>query len=194
MTEESKQDPAPICRRRVRTTSVWTARGTLLLLFLLSFLLTVLPIGRAMYRAALLLPPLITAGAAPGLLALTGDSLRYTQMTIASRSGPVFLEVYTPASASPGHDARGGILIVPGVGNNRANPQLVNLTQSLARTGIMVMVMRTPALINYELSPVDSDAVVQAFHLLAHWQRVGKDRVGHRLFQRGWHTGQPGGG
>src|SRR5215469_13182052 len=102
MAEERNQAPAPACRRRARTTGIWIARGILLVLFLLSFFLTALPIGRATYRAALLLPPLITAGTAPGLLALTGDSLRSTQMTIASRSGPVFLEIYAPASAPPG--------------------------------------------------------------------------------------------
>ncbi|HEY7358228.1 MAG TPA: hypothetical protein VH590_17225 [Ktedonobacterales bacterium] len=182
---EDKQAPAPTRHTHIRAAGIWIARSALLGVFLLSLFLTALPIGRAMYRAALLLPPLITAGATPGLLALTGEPVDYTQMTVPSRSGPVFLEVYTPAPPPPVPGARGGILIIPGVGDNSANPQLVNLTQSLARTGIVVMVMRTPTLIDYQLSPADSDAVIQAFDRLAHWPGVGADRLGIVCFSAG---------
>jgi pimeloyl-ACP methyl ester carboxylesterase len=171
--------------RRFRAPGAWIARVVLVLLALGGFFLSVSPLGRAMARAALLLPSLIT-GSATAPLTLLGVPTHYTEMTIPSRSGPVFLEVYAPTSPPPPvPGVRGGLLIIPGVGDNRANPQLVNLSQSLAHTGLVVMVMRTPTLINYQLSPADSDAVVQAFDTLAHWPDVGADRVGIVCFSAG---------
>ena len=56
-----------------------------------------------------------------------------------------------------------GVLIIPGVGDNRTTAQLINLTELLARAGLVAMTMGTPTLFSYILSPGDSDAVVQAF-------------------------------
>jgi dienelactone hydrolase len=64
------------------------------------------------------------------------------------------------------------------VGDNRSTPQLVNLTESLARTGLVVMTMTTNTLMDFVLSPTDSDATVQAFETLLHWPGVGATRVG----------------
>jgi hypothetical protein len=70
------------------------------------------------------------------------------------------------------------MLIIAGVGDNRTNAQLINLTESLARVGLVVMTMTTASLINMVLSPTEADAAVQAFTKLLHWPGIGSTRVG----------------
>ena len=142
------------------------ARGLLVLLFGLGFFLSMIPSGRATTRAALLLPSLITA-AEPALLRSVNESIQHTQKVLPSRVGTLYLDVYAPSSSpSPIPGVRGGVVIIPGVGDNREVPQLVNFAQSLARTGLVVMIMTTPTLIKYDLSVQDSDAVFDAFNAL----------------------------
>lgn len=130
------------------------------------FSLSVLPQGRAALRSMLVLPALISS-VQPGVLVATGDPIKHTQMVISSQSGPVYLDIYAPSSPDPLISrARGGILIVPGVGDNRQVEPLINLSQSLARTGFVVMEMTTPALMAYTISVQDTDATVQAFKKL----------------------------
>jgi len=81
--------------------------------------------------------------------------------------------------------AREGMVVIPGVGDNRADSQLVNFSQGLARAGLVVMDMTTPTLLNYELSYQDGDAVVQAFKALASWPGVGAQRAGIIGFSAG---------
>src|SRR5258708_16588513 len=116
-----------------------------------------IPSGRAPTRAALLLPSLITASELE-LMRLIYEPVRRTQLTIPSRNGLVSLDVYAPTSPIPG--VRGGIVIIPGVGDNRKVPQLVNFSQSLPQVGLIVMVMTTPTLIKYDISVQDSDGFV----------------------------------
>ncbi|GHO82782.1 alpha/beta hydrolase family protein [Dictyobacter formicarum] len=88
-------------------------------------------------------------------------------MTIASQSGPVYLDIFMPTGSGPViKSARGGVLIVPGVGDNRQVPQLINLSEAFARTGLIVMDMTTPTLMDYDISVQDTDATVQAFKKL----------------------------
>jgi acetyl esterase/lipase len=95
--------------------------------------------------------------------------------------------VYEPATAGPPliPGAREGVVVIPGVGDNRTDSQLVNFSQGLARAGLVVMDMTTPTLLNYALSYQDSDAVVQAFKALASWPGVGARRVGIIGFSAG---------
>src|SRR5260370_40746177 len=111
------------------------------------------------------------------------EPVRRTQLTIPSRNGLVSLDVYAPTSPIPG--VRGGVVIIPGVGDNREVPQLVNFAQSLARTGLVVMIMTTPTLIKYDLSVQDSDAVFDAFNALATWPDVDPKRIGLISFSAG---------
>ncbi len=164
--------------RRKRRRGSTTARVLLALLFSVGFFLSVLPSGRANIRAALLLPTLLMA-AEPAPLTLIDEPVRHTQMTIAASGGPVYLDVYaptTPAPLIPG--TRGGVIMIPGIGDNRKVPQLINLSQALAHAGLVVMDMTTPTLISYSLSAQDSDGVVQAFTVLAHWPGVSAKRIG----------------
>jgi len=158
------------------------ARSILLLLFIIGFIASMLPWGRAAIDTTVIIPALVTASE-PLPLKFSGDSIRHTQMTIASTSGPVFLDLYMPTTPVPllsgSHRA---ILIIPGVGDNRTVPQLVNLAQTLARSGIVAMTMATPTLINYDISANDTDAVVQAFKTLARIPGVGAHRIGILAF------------
>jgi acetyl esterase/lipase len=161
------------------------ARSILLLLLGIGFFVSMIPSGRATVRAALLLPSLLMAGElAP--MDLINDAVRHSQMMIPSRNGLVYLDAYASVSSAPPFPGlRGGVVIVPGVGDNRGVPQLVNFSQSLAQTGLVVMVMTTPTLIKYDLSMQDSDGVVQAFKALARWPGVSSERIGIVSFSAG---------
>src|SRR5260370_13392648 len=162
-----------------------TLRIVLTLLCLIGFLLSILPWGRAIARSALLLPALVAASQ-PAPLITNGETVAHKQMTVPSRGGTVYLDVYEPEASVPLiASARSGVLIIPGAGDNRQVPQLINFSEALARTGLVVMDMLTPTLINYDLSAQDSDAVVQAFQKLAHLPGMEGRRIGLISFSAG---------
>ncbi len=161
------------------------ARVALALVFVIGVFFSLVPTGRATVRAVGLLPALIGADASAALQ-VAGEPVRHVATTVESKGGTVSLDVYEPtASAPPIPGARGGILVIPGVGDERGEPQLINLDEALASSGLVVMNMTTPTLLAYDLSPVDSDAVVVAFDALAKWPDVGPDRVGILGFSAG---------
>ena len=161
------------------------ARVVLVLLFGIGFFFSVIPVGRAAARALYILPELILA-AQPGVVSLAEDPIRHIQKTIPSSSGTVYLDIYEPTTAPPLiPGAREGVVVIPGVGDERTVDQLVNFSQGLARAGLVVMDMTTPTLLNYDLSYQDSDAVVQAFKALASWPGVGSQRAGIIGFSAG---------
>lgn len=161
------------------------ARIMLLLAFIIGFFFSAIPIGRAAARALYVLPALI-AVSQNGFTELAEEPIQHIKKTIASSNGPVFLDVYQPSAPPPAvPGAREGVVVIPGVGDNRADPQLVNFSESLARAGVVVMDMTTQTLLNYDLSVKDSDAVVQAALALQHWPGVGPERVGIIGFSAG---------
>jgi dienelactone hydrolase len=161
------------------------ARTVLVLLFILGFLLSVFPGGQAALRTVLLAPAIIAASE-PAPLALMGEPIRHVQKTISSRSGPVYLDIYEPTSPVPPiPGAREGLVLIPGVGDNRQVPQLINLVQSLARIGVVVEDVTTDTLIANNIAASDSDAVVQAFNYLSRWPGVGANRIGIAGFSGG---------
>ncbi len=152
-------------RIRIRVVSM---RVLLILLFALGFFLTVFPTGRALTRSALLLPALLTTSQS-GPSSWSSEPIRHSQLTARSQGGTINLDVYAPDTPTPVVSrVRGGILVIAGVGDNRQEPQLVNLLESLAHTGIVVMSLTTPALSAYTLSIDDVDSTVQAFKILGH--------------------------
>lgn len=154
------------------------ARGVLLVVFALGVFCSVTPWGRAATRAVMLLPGIVAATQL-GPIVANGEPIRHVALTVPSRGGTVNLDVWSPTTApAPIPGVREGVLVIPGVGDERGEPQLINLMESLARTGVVAMAMTTPSLIAYTLSPQDSDAVVQAFLTLAHWPGIGTGRVG----------------
>lgn len=154
------------------------ARAALFVLALAGIFFSIVPWGRAGLRTLMLLPGVVAARPLAPVVA-SGEPIRHVSLTVSSQGGPVYLDVWEPTTPPPLIPAaRMGVLIIPGVGDNRAVPQLVNLTESLARTGLVVMTMTTNALITFVLSPADGDATVEAFQTLLHWPGVGSTRVG----------------
>jgi len=180
-------DPGALAARPQRTWKLGqrVAQATLALLLCLGCFLSLFPWGRALTRSALLLPALLIASA-PAPLVLTGDPVHFRRLTLSSASGPVFLDIYEPATPPPPiPGGREAIIDVPGAGDNRAVPQLVNLSQSLAREGVVVVNVGTPALFDYRVSARDGEAVVQAFEFLQHWPGVDRQRIGILAFSVG---------
>jgi dienelactone hydrolase len=154
------------------------ARVALVLLLLIGATLALVPGGRAVYRAGLLLPSVITSSQ-PAPLVVSGGDVRHRQVTTTSANGPVFLDVYEPVDAPPPiPGAREGVLVIAGVGDNRNEPALVNISTALARAGFVVMQATTPALIDYTLTSQDTDAIVEATLKLQSWPGVGAERIG----------------
>lgn len=165
-------------RRRLARIGRLVARALLALLFAAAAFTALTPTGRSAAKAAMLLPALITQRQ-PAPLVLAGDEVRHTATTVPYQDGTVYLDVYEPASAPPPiPGGREGVVIIPGVGDNRNDLQLHTLSEALARSGVVVMDMTTPTLMRRDLSPTDGDAVIQAFARLARWPGVAPDRVG----------------
>jgi dienelactone hydrolase len=168
--------PRPRLRTRIR---IGFFRGLLALLFLIGSFVALTPTGRAGARAAMLLAALITQQQ-PTPLVATGEPIGHTSTTVSSHGGLVYLDVYAPATPPPPliRGGREGVVIIPGVGDNRSDLQLRTLSEALARAGVVVMDMTTNTLINLDLAPVDGDAAMQAFITLTHWPGVDPQRVG----------------
>ncbi len=172
-------------RRRLTIAGIGTARVVLVMFFIMGLFLSVFPGGRTTFRTLLLIPALITA-TVPAPLTLTGEPIRHVQKIISSQGGPVYLDIYEPTSPVPPiPGAREGIVIIPGVGDNRTVPQLIALSESFARLGVVVEDITTTTLIDNSIAAVDSDAVVQAFNELSRWPGVGSNRVGIAGFSGG---------
>lgn len=161
------------------------ARILLVLLFGTSFFLSVFPWGRAIVRTSLLLPALISASEPPPL-SLFGDAVSFKRTTISSRNGPIFLDIYEPTTSPPlVPGVHAAIINIVGVGDNRNAAQLINLSRSFAREGIVVVNMGTPTLFNFQVTTQDSEAVVQTFQTIAHWPGVDPNRIGILGFSAG---------
>ncbi|HEY7355735.1 MAG TPA: hypothetical protein VH590_04680 [Ktedonobacterales bacterium] len=164
--------------RRKRQWGKWPSRVLLALLFLLSFFLSVVPVGRVLTRGAIVLPGLLSV-TQPAPLLLAGEPIAHTQTVITSQVGPVYIDVYAPVGAPPPiPGTREAVVTIPGVGDNRTDPQLINLSESLARAGVVVVNLTTPDLINFDLLPADEDAVIQAFKFAARQPGVDARGIG----------------
>ncbi|MDQ2904944.1 MAG: hypothetical protein M3Y81_15510 [Chloroflexota bacterium] len=161
------------------------ARVVLAVLFGVGFFLSVAPWGRAAARAALLLPALISVSE-PAPLGVVGDGVRFSRTTVPSLNGPVYLDIYEPDTAPPPIPGRRAAIIdIVGAGDHRSEPQLVNLSRSMARTGMVVVNMGTPALFGLQISAQDVEAVVTTYQTLAHWRGVDPRRIGILGFSAG---------
>ncbi len=181
MNLSAAPSPRDTSRRLARgclTALRWLARAVLLTLLLIGALLSLVPTGRAALRGTLLVPAVLLPNKQTPLT-ISGSAVRHTTMEISARSGPVYLDIYEPDEAAPPlPGAREGVVVIPGIGDERKDSQLINLSMSLAREGIVVMDLTTPALIAKRLDPDDIDAVVQAFQTLARHPGVGAGRAG----------------
>ncbi len=178
---DSKQTKS---RRKLKLRNI-LARAMLVLLFVIGFFLSVFPQGRAATRAMLLLPEILSASQL-GLLALAEEPVRHTQTTVPSLGGTVYLDIYAPTTPpAPIPGGREGLVVIPGVQDERAEPQLINFDLAFAHAGLVVMDITTQTLINSDLSVQDGDAVVQAFKRLARWPGVDAKRIGIVGFSAG---------
>jgi hypothetical protein len=161
------------------------AQAALAFLLCAGCFLSLFPWGRAWARSIFLLSAVISASE-PAPLVLAGDSVRFRRITLSSAIGPVFLDIYEPATPPPlipgGREA---IIVVVGAGDNRAVPQLINLLQAFAHEGIVVVNVGTPTLFNYQVSARDGEAVVRAFQLMEHWPGVDPHHIGIITFSVG---------
>ncbi|HEX7735752.1 MAG TPA: hypothetical protein VF458_12860 [Ktedonobacteraceae bacterium] len=181
-------NPASLAVQPQRTWKLGQRAAQAALVFLLCVggFLSLFPSGRALTRGAFLLPALLSASeTAP--LALAGDGVRFKRLTLyPNTSRTVYLDIYEPTTPPPSFPGgREAIVDVPGAGDNRAVPQLVNLSQSLAREGIVVVNVGTPTLFDYRVSAQDGEAVVHAFKLMEHWPGVDPQRIGMITFSVG---------
>jgi len=175
----------PSLPRRTWKLGQRAAQAALVFLLCAGCFLSLFPWGRALTRSVLLLPALLSASE-PAPLVLTGDPVRFRRITISSTIGPIFLDIYEPATPPPPiPGGREAIIDVPGAGDSRTVPQLVNLSQALAREGIVVVNVGTPTLFHYQVSARDGEAVVQAFELLEYWPGVDPHRIGIIAFSVG---------
>src|SRR5579884_1297591 len=112
-------------------------------MLLAGFFFSVIPVGRAATRALFILPALVF-DSQPGFLTAAEEPVQHIRKTIQSNSGAVYLDVYEPVSSPPPiPGSREGIVFISGVGDNRADPQLINFSQSFARAGLVVMDVTT---------------------------------------------------
>jgi dienelactone hydrolase len=167
------EPPSNPPRRRARI-GWWVARATLALLLLLGIYLAIFPAGRGTMRAAKLLPELMSLGNLP-----SGEGVHHSEQMIDVGESMAYVNLYEPLAPPPIiPGSRGAMIIIAGVGDNRDNAQLINLESSIARSGVVVLSLITPALINYNLSPDDSSAVVAAFQFLEHRPEVNSRAIG----------------
>jgi dienelactone hydrolase len=173
--------PPPEDRKKQAVTlplGVKAARVALVVLGVLGALLSLLPGGRAIYRAGLLLPAVLTTSQ-PAPIAASGGDVRHSHLTLPSRGGTVYLDIYAPADPAPRiPGGRAALIIIPGVGDNRQELPLINLNESLARAGFVAVDLTTTALMAFALTPDDADSVVVAVQRVASLPDVGQGRVG----------------
>src|SRR5579885_3408569 len=78
----------------------WLVRVVLIVFFLIGAVTTLLPQGRALTRGTILLPALVT-NTQPEALKLSGDPIRFTEITVPSRGGTTYLDIYEPSDPPP---------------------------------------------------------------------------------------------
>jgi fermentation-respiration switch protein FrsA (DUF1100 family) len=191
LSTKQENDAGASAKQGTKTRRNWTpgriaAEIILLILLCAGGFLSLFPLGRAFTRSALLLPALLSDSAPPPLV-VAGDPVRVTHLTLFPHtSRTVYLDIYEPATPPP--PVPGGrevIIDVPGAGDNRTVPQLINLSRSLAQEGIIDVNVGTPALFDYRVETQESEAVVEAFELMEHWPGVNAQHIGIITFSVG---------
>ena len=169
--------PPPPSHKRRRSIGMWSARVALIVLMLAGCFLSVTPQGRAVTRASLLLTSVL--GAANATSTQNQPDVRHTTRTFAQAGGQAYADIFEPTATPPIiPGARPAIILISGVGDNRQVPQLINLANAFVASGVVVMTLTTDDLLAYALSPLDADAVVLAFQMLAHYPGVNPHAVG----------------
>lgn len=175
-TPAAPQSPLSPPRRRTRI-GRWSARVVLVLTLLGSLLLTLTPQGHAVVRAGMLLTSVL--GAANATDTHDRADVRHTTHMLMAAGGQAYLDIFAPTLPPPLlTGARPAIILISGVGDNRQSPQLINLADSFAESGVVTVTLTTDDLLGFSLAPADADAVVQAFQWLARLPGVNPREIG----------------
>lgn len=150
----------------------------------MSLLTSLTPWGQAAARASFILPSLLLASE-PLPLQVIGEPITHTQQAVPAKHGTLYLDIYAPTTTPLFSKERQGILLLPGVGDQRQVPQLINLSQTLARSGLVVMNMTTSTLLQNTVTAEDIEDVVQAFQLLVARPELHGQRCGMIAFSAG---------
>lgn len=160
------------------------ARALLLCILLIALITSLTPWGQAAARAAFILPSLLLTDE-PLALQIAGEPITHTRQEVQAKHGTLYLDIYTPTATPLLRGERQGVLLLPGVGDQRQVPQLINLSQTLARSGIVVMSMTTSTLLQDTVTAEDVQDVVQAFQLLTARPELRGQRNGMIAFSAG---------
>ncbi len=153
----------------------WLRRVGIGLIVVLGLLLAWEP-SRVAMQTLVLVPSLLDAGPQPMRL-FSQAPLRSTVPYREGAAAGDLAELWLPAGASA-EDRSGAILLVFGVNNvGRNHPAVVRLAESLARTGVAVLVPDSRTLLEGRLEVGEIDGVVRAFQLLAGRSEVDPARV-----------------
>ncbi|GHO50242.1 alpha/beta hydrolase family protein [Ktedonospora formicarum] len=171
-------------RRKHAAFGMVLARALLLGIFVISLLTSLTPWGQAAARASFILPSLLLASE-PLPLQVAGEPITHTQQAVPAKHGTLYLDIYAPTTTPLFAKERQGILLLPGVGDQRQVPQLINLSQTLARSGLVVMNMTTSTLLQDTVTAQDIDDVVQAFQLLVARPELQGQHCGMIAFSAG---------
>jgi dienelactone hydrolase len=163
----------------------WLARLLLALCFLGGFYFSVFPTGRAQARALLILPGLLSASQLAWQDPVV-EPIKHSEETLAFSNGTMYLDIYEPVnSVPPLPGSREGLVVIPGVGDQRGDAQLQNFSETLAESGLVIMDLTTSTLIANRLDARDASAAVKAFTLLQRWPGVNPAHVGLLGFSAG---------
>jgi dienelactone hydrolase len=156
----------------------WLRRIGLVLLVLAVLLVAWEP-TRVALQTAVMLPTMLGAGPQPlTLFSQPPERLSLPYRTADDGGDPDLAELWLPSGASAEHKA-GAILLVFGVNNlGRNHPAIERVADSLARTGVVVLVPDSRTLLEGRLEVGEIDGVVDAFELLADRPEVDRERIG----------------
>lgn len=134
--------------------------------------------SRVTLQALVMLPSLV--GAEPQPLGLVSAAPH--RLTLAYRTDPAaagdLADLWLPAGASKEHPV-GGMVLVLGVNNvGRAYPAVARFGETMARSGIAVLIPDSAGLLAGRLAASEVGGVVDAFRLLASRPEVDPHRVG----------------
>lgn len=133
--------------------------------------------GRVAVKTAFLLPEVLPGAPVRPLLATTSQPLR-EEVSYTSAGGVRSATLVRP----PGKGPYGAAIFFLGVNPNLEDPDLLRVTEALARSGVVVLLHRSDSLEEVRVTPEEVDALVAAFQFLARQPYVDADRIGFAGF------------
>ena len=162
--------------KRVRRLRQRVARvlriSTLAFLVLLLIALVTHP-GRVALKSAALLVEVFPGAPVYPLRLVTRSPVRL-EVSYKVGDDTTTADVYRPA----GSGQHGAFVFYIGIGPETRNPNVVRLSEALARAGVVVMVPISPELSRFRVVPEEKEGVIAAFEYLSTQEYIDPDRVG----------------